>query len=162
MKTFLIVAALMAGAIGIAEADTIIGPQGAGNPLATSDYGGVDVATISFSSANALLFPGAGSILGLAISSHSSNQDFIVFRATSSLEASAVSASASFATADYRTTNEFFRVYYSSAQANSGDYNNQYGLTFNYRFPAPIRVKAGATAKANVGTMQNILIFFTK
>jgi hypothetical protein len=139
-------------------------PTGNAGALATADYAGVSIATVSFSSANVLLSDGGPiSIRGFIVSSttlNTSQNDFIMFRGTASLQANAQSGGTA-VTDDYTTHAELFRVYLATQNlvaANTGQ--PLYGTT--YMLPAPIRWFGGVCAKASFWNYNSIVILFER
>lgn len=140
-------------------------PEGPNQALATADYGGVDITTIAFSSANAVCFTGVGSVVGFILSSGTSVSDFVLFRSTDSLISGAIGArNPGNAADDYLVTNEISRVYVATTASVSGSTVN-YGssqLGTTYMFPKPIRVYRGLTAKVSVATYNMLTILWNK
>lgn len=169
MKRLLLCAAVMMAFATFAKADTRGVPQGSGNPLATADYGGVEITTISFSSANYLLFGQAGGVFhGFHVSSRSISTDYLIVRATHTVTATPDAG----AGADYLTTQEVFRVYMSTMViSNDGDFavgNATISISpetvqgFTFWLKKPIRLKNGATVKFNNTRINLATIFYTK
>ena len=158
MKKSMLVAALFMGCVGYSKAETRLTPSGPSNALHTSDYGGVSYSTIAFSTANVIVFTGAGSVLGFVASSNTASTDFIMFRDTDSL-VSTVSNT------DQATHAEFSRVYLSTASGYSLDIIPRNGFGTTYKFPAAILVNKGlavrpVTAASNGVSL--ITILYTK
>lgn len=129
-----------------------------GQGIESSDYAGVDIATVSFSSSNVLLSAGDCSVIGFIASSNTSPTDYISIRSTGGVVGA---TDGGFGVADYDTSAEVVRVYLSSFTlgAVSPSYINQ-GMS--YKFPAPIRMKGGATGKTNVRNINFITFLYHK
>jgi len=165
MKKLLLYTAMLMTVAAFAHADTVGTPQGKGNPLATADYGGVNVATISFSSANFLLFgSGGGSVSWFHVSSNTSSTDFLSFRSTGNVSPSPNNGLG----ADFVTTDEIARVYISTnALSPSSGFlgtgtTEDLAVGYTYTFPSPMRSNRGLAVKANVHTIRMITIGYTK
>ena len=168
MKKLLLCASVMCGLVGFAGADSRNTPTGRAEALATADYGGVDITTISFSSANYLLAAGDIVIHGFHIASHTASTDFVIFRATISISSHPNAG----AEADFNTNKEVFRVYlstrvleYGGAFVNSNTTDSisiDSKLGFDYWFKYPMRIKGGAAVKLNTSLIRLMTVFYTK
>ncbi len=152
MKKLLLIAAVMLGLGGLAKADTLLIPQGGGDALASSDYGGVSYSTVSISTNSFLAFSGPGSLVGFTASSSTAIGDYIQFFDTETVLANP-------ALETYRTNDEFARIYMSSQTALGGTIIN-YGTT--YKFPAPVRIKRGLASKTSTPGIISLTLYWTK
>lgn len=157
------IVALMTGAAIVNAGQRQVGlPQGPSGDLATYDYGGVSIATITFSSANCQLFQGEGVVYGFVATSNTALTDAISFRSSTGILTGFQDAGR-VGDGDYTTTNEVLRVHLSSYPSVIGNVVNFSGqLGMQYKFLAPARFKNGAAAKANVGTIGLITYFYHK
>ena len=138
-----------------------VGPLGA---LATSEYGGVSIATVSRSSANVLIGGGEVSIVGFIISSMTLSitpEDYVLFRSTTSLDVGAESGGTS-AADDYTTDAEIIRVYVSSQNTSANDHGfGQPMRGMTYKFPAPWRW-SGVAAKTSFVNYNSMIYLFNR
>lgn len=167
MRKFLLASVVM-GLFAISfvtpvKAGTYNVPQGAGTPLPTADYGGVERSTISFSSANVVVFTGAGSFAGVIASSAPSSvtldNAFIDCRDTSTLVAGASNGgNPGVGTDDYLTTDRFVRLYIGvSLSTGTGA-----PIANPVMLPKPIRVYNGLVCKASSALYNMITFLGTK
>ena len=124
-----------------------------GSPVTQYDYAGVDYATAAFNAStnSVLMFAGEGVLVGAIVSSNTSSQDYLLFRATNS----AVDMETSQA-------NELFRVYLPTNTFGTSDGTMQSAVVPKLgsiiKFNPPIRIKTGVTGRL-VGTMVNSIIY---
>ena len=137
-------------------------PQGPSGDVATYDYAGVSIATITFSSANCQLFIGDGVVYGFIASSNTSIDDYVSFRRSTGILTGFTNAGQVATSGDYTATEEIARVYLSTAASTQGDRLVIGNKGMSYKFPAPIRVKHGCAAKASVGTVGIITYLYHK
>jgi hypothetical protein len=161
MKKLFLLAAVVVGMAGFASAEFRGIPTGPGSNLPTADYGGVDIATVSYSSANVRLFDNGGSIAWIHFSSAAAVTDFFIIRATSPVNSRQFLSGTSISggvgvVGDYNTNNEVFRLY-----ASTGLVGGTLAQGFTYTFPKPLRLPRGATFKSNVVTPGPITIGYT-
>ncbi len=185
IKKVLLSAALVLGFAGLAAAASgpLLVPTGPNQALPTSDYGGVDRTTMSFSSANTVCFLGQGSIVGFIVSSGSSINDFIMFSDSLPvalqtngstipittgnggvyLTSGAVSGGQN-QTDDYNTINEVFRYYLSTTAAVSGSVANfgQNNLGTYVKLPVAVRFYGSLLVKMSTNIYQRVVILWTK
>lgn len=173
MKKLFVLAALMVLPLAKAHSRVLDIPQGPSQALAGADYGGVDIATVTYSSANVLLFGKAGGSISWIhfASAPAAGTDFAIIRATRPVNNDLLTPGAvsggpgpAILTNDFSTNNEVFRLYVSSSLT-----NNYNGLSsfdplrgFDYAPKTPMRLPAGATFKLNSVNWGTVTIGYTK
>lgn len=139
--------------VTMAKAETYSIPQGPMDQLQTSDYGGVQYSTISFSTQTFLIDNNYGSLLGFVASSNTAKTDYISFYDTAAV----------LNPRDEQIATEFARVYLSTDTAVGSAYlSGSPVLGTSYKFPAAIRTKRGLVARASVANINLITILSTK
>lgn len=166
-KYFLFIAAFFCLMLTNAQADFRKIPEGPSGQLETSDYGGVDYSTISFSTSAVLCFTGEGVVHGAIISSNSVSTDKLLFFATGTLVGAkdTLSNSQAFMVVNLSTTN--------LSDTNKIGYYDQ--ETRFVKFPHPIRVRytgppttdtsqavAGLAVRCTSATIEKIVILWSK
>lgn len=115
-----------------------IDPVYFGVDIATTGNNNSGVAALSLTTATVGLFRGEGVLVGFVASSNTAQSDYIIFRETGSVTPNV----------DNLVDNEICRVYLASNTLTTASSlaGSQMGVT--YKFPAPIHVRSGVTARA--------------
>lgn len=173
MKKFLMASAFAFLAVGSVNADLRGTPKGSPQGLSSADYGGVSIATVTFSSSNVLLFGKAGgSISFIHVATANAAPlltDHIIVRSTYGTSTPLIAGKISGGYAgngDYSTGNELYRIYVGTSVGTSGGYQNQWvsnGITgFDYVFPSPIFIPAYGMVKLSGISFGPVTIGYTK
>ena len=134
----LLIAAVMSFGVSLAWAGDVRNtPVGPNQALASADYGGVYISTLSFSSAAKLAFRGPGVFQGVVMSTGATT-DFVVLRDSNTANTS---------------SQEFLRVYNIATTTTPGN--------VVYSPPFPIRVKNGLSFNYNQATLNILGILYT-
>lgn len=179
MKKFIVLAALLVLPFAVAEARVLDIPQGHGSALAGADYGGVDIATVTYSSAGVLLFGnGGGSISWIHFTTVAAVTDFAIIRTTRPINTvtgvstdgpymSHVSGGPSVTqqagndrSGDYNTGGEMFRLF--GATVSVGILPGAIVNGFDYAPKTPMRINGPAIFKLNNVNWGPVTIGYTK
>lgn len=183
MKKYLLAAclALVAGPAMAAGGFREI-PSGPAYGLATADFGGVSIASMTFSSSNVILWGpgtpldiagantggGSGSIAFIHVTSANAAAtltDAIIIRSTGTFTSTTTVSGGTVGSGDYSTGNEVYRIFVGTAIGTGAGYQNQWvsnGSTgFDYVFPKPIRLTNGAMIKTTSVNFGPIIVGFT-
>ena len=137
----------------MAQAETYSIPQGPIDQMRTSDYGGVQYSTISFSTQTFLIADNYGSLLGFVASSNTAKTDYISFYDTAAV----------LNPRDEQPGTEFARVHLSTdTGVGVSVITGSPILGTSYKFPASIRTKRGLVVRASVANINLLTILHTK
>lgn len=151
-KKMLLSATLVMGITVYGFSEFLDIPSGPSSQLCTSDYGGANYSTSSFSSNNTLAFDGQGVFQGILVTSftYSSPPESVIFRDTHTVLTS-------------ETTNEIFRVSLATGASNTFSSSDGTGAyNFIYKPPVPIRFKRGMAFKPSIATLGKVTVLWTK
>ena len=165
MKKLVLLAAIVAGMAGFARAEVRAVPTGPGSNLPSADYGGVDVATVTLSSANAVLFTNGGSIAWVWVTSASAVTDGFTIRSSAPVNLSGGAANRLFLrpssvsggvqgnvlVGDYKADNVIATVFASTMSGTLAQ-------GFFWTPPTPIRLPRGGLIKSNNTNLGPIMI----
>ena len=158
MKKCILVAAVMCLMFGKAEAgDKRNTPYGPSQALASADYGGVDVSTLSLSASLKLAFIGEGVFHGVNMTTPTALNEYVdVF------DSSSTTVGLDGGIGDYPQSSTFIPIarIYNSTQAVTSPGTVYPGNVIGLKYP--LRVKNGLVFKYQVNTLYLLSVLYTK
>ena len=170
MKKLIVAAFLCLFGVAMAEAGYVEAMKGPATALPSADYGGVSIATISYSTGSLLVFKGGGTFNGFILSSWTtpSTTDFMMLSDTGGviLPGLTTTVSTDGARADAELSSmtlegAFQKIMLTSATA-TGFAGQPVQAGMSYTPPFPLRVKNGLKVRFSTKLIEYITVLYNK